>query len=226
MTTINEHNQLIKTARVTGIWYLLLAITGVFGFMVFNSQVYSPDANETLNNLIENQSTARIRLLFEFGIIISQALTAIWFYRLFKGINDWAALATAIWGTVNSSIILISAISMGVAIKLSSSNLIADNLIIIETLQAIIANAWLIGGLFFGLWLLPFGYIITSSKRMPVWLGRILILGGFGYIISTFLSYGGISADWVGYFQIPASIGEFWMIGYLLIFGIRPAENS
>ena len=186
MTTINEHNQLIKTARVTGIWYLLLAITGVFGFMVFNSQVYSPDANETLNNLIENQSTARIRLLFEFGIIISQALTAIWFYRLFKGINDWAALATAIWGTVNSSIILISAISMGVAIKLSSSNLIADNLIIIETLQAIIANAWLIGGLFFGLWLLPFGYIITSSKRMPVWLGRILILGGFGYIISTF----------------------------------------
>lgn len=78
------------------------------------------------------------------------------------------------------------------------------------------------GGLFFGLWLIPKGYIVTSSKRMPIWLGRTLIIGGFGYVLQTFLSYSGLSASWLEFLTIPATIGEFWMVGYLLIFGIRP----
>ena len=60
---------------------------------------------------------------------------------------------------------------------------------------------------------------------MPVWLGRILIIGGIGYLMSTFIRYLGVSGSWVGSLTIPATIGEFWMIGYLLIFGIQP-ENE
>lgn len=225
MTTATKQPKLIRIARTTGIWYLIMAISGVFGFLIYHSEVYTSDPQQTLTNLIEGESLARTRLLFEFGIIISQALTAIWFYRLFKDINRWAALATGIWGTVNSVVILVSAIAMGTALEISQSSLlVADKIVLIELLSNVISNSWGVGGLFFGLWLLPMGYIITSSKRMPVWLGRTLIIGGVGYVISTILSYVGVTGSWLEYLTAPATIGEFWIIGYLLIFGIRPSN--
>ncbi|MGJ3235267.1 DUF4386 domain-containing protein [Marivirga sp.] len=219
--------ELKSTARLAGIWYLLLAVSGVLGFLVFHSQVFNADPQVTLTNLIEAEPTARIRLILEFVIIISQALTAIWFYKLFRKINNAAALATGIWGTVNAVIIMISAISMASAIAVASSDhTIEEKVLLIELFNQLISNSWAVGGLFFGLWLIPLGYIISSSQRMPIWLGRILIIGGIGYIVSILLNYAGVTASWLDYLTIPASIGEFWMIGYLLIFGIRPAPEE
>lgn len=60
---------------------------------------------------------------------------------------------------------------------------------------------------------------------MPVWLGRIIILGGIGYLITTFIRYGGIEFSFNRFLILPATIGEFWMIGYLLIYGIRPGNE-
>ncbi len=226
MNINHKQSRLVAIARTAGIWYLLMAVSGILGFLILHPQVYDADPHQTLSNLVEEESLARARLLAEFVIIISQALTAIWFYRLFRNINEWAALATGIWGTVNAVAILISAISMGAAIELAmSSQVMEDKVVIIDLLTSLVSNAWGIGGLFFGLWLIPMGYIITSSKRMPVWLGRVLIVGGIGYLMSTGLKYFGISGSWTATLTLPATLGEFWMIGYLLIFGIRP-ENG
>ena len=218
----------ILTARITGMWYLLMAITGVLGFMVFHSQVFvSGNPEQTLTNLIELESTARIRLLLEFGIVLSQALTAVWFYKLFKKGFEWEAWTLGIWGMVNAVVILISAISIATAIGVAHSDIstMEQKVVLIEILQNIISNSWRIGGLFFGLWLLPMGFIVIKSKRMPVWLGRVIILGGIGYVVSTFIHYSGLDLSFNKYLTIPATIGEFWMIGYLLIFGIRKSTE-
>lgn len=227
MTINHERSKLVRTARTAGIWYLLMAITGVLGFLIFHPQVFdSEDAEKTLTNLIDLESVARTRLLLEFAIVVSQALTAVWFYRLFRHINEWAAWSVGIWGMINSVAIMISAISMASAIQIAnSSQALDDKVMLIELLSSIIKNAWGVGGLFFGLWLIPLGYIITSTKRMPVWLGRTLIAGGIGYLISTVVNYIGIEIPFSRYLTIPATVGEFWMIGYLLIFGIRTVNE-
>ena len=117
------------------------------------------------------------------------ALSAVWFYKLFRPINPWAASTLGIWGTVNAVVIMVSAIALHSAIDLANSALpVEDKGMLVHLLTRIISNAWLIGGLFFGLWLLPMGYIVISSKRMPVWMGGILLAGGAGYILQTLLS--------------------------------------
>jgi hypothetical protein len=222
---VDKKTSLITTARTAGFWYLMLALTGILGFLIIHPQIYiAGDPEGTLSNLINNEALARTRLLLEFGIILSQALAAVWFYKLFKSVNEWAAWTLGIWGIVNSIAIIISAIAMGSAISIAQSALPEVNQVaFIELLTGLGRNAWGVGSLFFGLWLIPMGYIITSSKRMPVWLGRTLIIGGIGYILSTFLTYSGLEIPHLTLLTIPATIGEFWMIGYLLIFGIRPA---
>lgn len=224
-----EQKQLIKTARLTGVWYLILAISGLLGFIIFHPQIFvTDDPQKTLNNLINLRSIPRIRLLFELAIIVSQALAAVWFYKLFCDINKWAAFTLGIWGTINSVVIMVSAISMSSAIGIanSTSPTLQEKTILIQLLGEIITNAWSVGGLFFGLWLIPMGYIVISSGRMPIWLGRILIIGGIGYILQTFINCTGVQSPYIGILVIPATVGEFWMIGYLLIYGIRPAIIS
>ncbi len=222
-----EYKELIKTARLTGVWYLVLAISGLFGFMIFHPQIFiAEDPEKTLNNLIHLESISRIRLLFELLIVISQALAAVWFYKLFRELNTWAAATLGIWGTVNSVVIMVSAISMNSAIDIAhSSQTLQEKIALIQLLSSLITNAWSIGGLFFGLWLIPMGYIVISSGRMPIWLGRILIIGGIGYILQTGINCTGVKSSFISLLVIPATIGEFWMIAYLLIYGIRVAKD-
>ena len=224
MTTPPSHQEQVKTARLAGVWYLLMAISGILGFMVFHPQVFvSTDPQQTLTNLMEHTTLARTRLLMELLIVVSQALTALWFYKLFRNEKGWMALAVGIWGTVNAVIIMVSAVAMGAALDIAhATQAVESQGIFIDLLTRIITHAWGVGGLFFGLWLIPLGTLIVQSQRMPLWLGRTLILGGIGYLVSTVLTYAGVEGDWVGLLNLPATVGEFWMIGYLLIFGIRP----
>jgi len=81
---------------------------------------------------------------------------------------------------------------------------------------------WGVGALFFGLWLIPMGWLVVRSAWMPRPLGWILIVGGVGYVLSAFVRYlvpdVGVVADLL---TVPASVGEFWMVGYLLVRGVR-----
>ena len=224
-----EQKELVKTARLAGVWYLILAISGVFGFMIFHPQIFvTNDPLKTLNNLINLAFISRIRILFELFIIVSQALAAVYFYKLFSHINRWAASTLAMWGTVNSVVIMVSAISMVSASEIANSSFLTfqEKAILTQLLVKIITNSWVVGGLFFGLWLIPMGYIVISSGRMPIWLGRILIVGGIGYLLQTFINGIGINNSYLGFLVMPATIAEFWMIGYLLSYGIRPTINS
>ena len=225
----DKQKKLVKTARITGFWYLIMAISGIMGFMIFHPQIFvSGHPEKTLENLIDLESTAKVRLLLDFAIVVFQALTAVWFYKLFKNTNEWAAWTLGIWGTINSVIIMISAVTMASAIDIANASILTleEKVLWIQIAQNIIANAWGVGGLFFGLWLFPMGYIVIKSKRMPIWLGRVIFLGGIGYLVSTVVNYIGIDFQYNRILILPATIGEFWMIGYLLLFGIRPIKEQ
>ncbi|HSJ71547.1 MAG TPA: DUF4386 domain-containing protein [Acidimicrobiia bacterium] len=220
-----------RTARVTGLWYLALAITGMLGFLVVRPQVWVvDDPSATFANLIADGGLARLGLVLEFGIVVSQAAVAVWFYRLFRGVNQPAAFALGVFGMANAAAIMASAVFLATAIAVAegpAGSLGGDPVATIGLLTELSSNAWGVGALFFGLWLIPMGYIAATSGLMPTWLGRILVVGGVGYTLSAFVSYGMADAPaWlIEGITIPATIGEVWMVGYLLIFGVRRSDE-
>ena len=66
------------------------------------------------------------------------------------------------------------------------------------------------------------GLCVLRSGWMPRPLGWLLIVGGVGYVVSGFVTFLAPGAETIASaLVIPASVGEFWMIGYLLIRGVR-----
>lgn len=217
---------LTRTARTTGLLYLGLAVTGVLGFMLVRGQLYvADDPAGTLSNLVEHTAMARLGIVLELGIVLTQALAAVWFYRLFRSVDTFAAGSVAVFGMVNAVAILGSAAMLATALDVANDKSLALSggaAATAQLLYVISGHLWGVGGLFFGLWLIPMGWLVVRSRWLPWSLGQLLIVGGVGYVLSTFVSYVFANADLVaGMLTVPATIGELWIVGYLIVFGVR-----
>jgi hypothetical protein len=215
-----------RTARTTGLLYLGLAITGALGFQFVRGQLYvADDPGGTLSNLVDHTAMARFGIVLELGIVLTQALVAVWFYRLFRSVDTFAAGLIAVFGMVNAVAILGSAALLATALDVADDRSLAVSggaAATVQLLYVVSGHLWGVGGLFFGLWLIPMGWLVVRSRWLPQLLGQLLMVGGVGYVLSTFVSYVLANADLVaGLLTIPATIGEFWILGYLIVFGVR-----
>ena len=213
---------LTRTARMTGLFYLGMAITALLGFLIIRPQLFvTDDPNATLANLVTHGSLARAGVALELAMVVTQALTAVWFYRLFRTVDFFAASGIAAFGLVNAVVGLVSAAMLGTAIQ-ASVDPVGDAAATVQVLYLVSLNMWGVGALFFGLWLIPMGWCVLRSGWMPRVLGWILVGGGVGYVLSAFIRYlvpdAQVVAEALAY---PASVGEFWMVGYLLVRGVR-----
>ncbi|HEX6356090.1 DUF4386 domain-containing protein [Actinophytocola sp.] len=213
---------LTRTARMTGLFYLGMAITAALGFLVIRPQLFvADDPSATLANLVTHGSLARAGVALELAMVVTQALTAAWFYRLFRTVNSFAASGIAAFGMVNAVAGLVSAAMLGTAIQVSVDP-VGDAAATVQVLYLGSFNMWGVGALFFGLWLIPMGWCVLRSGWMPRVLGWILVVGGAGYVLSAFIRYLAPDAQVVAEaLAYPASVGEFWMVGYLLFRGVR-----
>jgi hypothetical protein len=206
--------------------YLGLAITGLLSYMLVRNQLFvAGDPEATLTNLTQHESLARLGIVMEMGVVITQALVALWFYRLFKSVNAFAAGSIAAFGLVNAVAILGSAAMLATALDVSqdaSLTVSGGAAATAQVLYVVSGHLWIIGGIFFGLWLIPMGWLARRSGWMPSLLGWILMIGGLGYVASALLSYvlpdAGLAVDLL---TTPATVGELWMVGYLCLRGVR-----
>ena len=217
---------MVRTARTTGLLYLGLAITGLLGYLIVRNQLFVADNPEaTLANLTQHETLARLGIAVEMGVVITQALVALWFYRLFKSVNTFAAGSITAFGMVNAVAILGSAAMLATALDVSqdaSLTVSGGAAATAQLLYVVSGHLWTIGGIFFGLWLIPMGWLARRSGWMPSLLGWILMIGGVGYVANALLSYllpnTGPAIDLL---TTPATIGELWMVGYLCLRGVR-----
>lgn len=210
-------------ARTAGLLYLGVAITGLLGFLIIRPRLFNPDdPTATLTNLLEQENLARIGIAMEMALVVTQVLAALWFYRLFRAVDAFTAASIAVFGTVNAIVVLISAAFLASALDVALDPL-SDN--VSQLMYVISENLWGVGNLFFGLWLIPMGLASLRSGWAPRPLGWILIAGGAGYLLSAFGTYLAPPADPITEaLVLPATIGEFWMIGWLLYRGLRHSQ--
>ena len=85
-------------------------------------------------------------------------------------------------------------------------------------------NGMRIVHVFSGLWLFPFGYLVYTSRILPKFLGILLMMGCFSYLIN-FLgktliqNYSELGIG--SYIHLPASIGEIGICLWLLVMGAK-----
>ncbi len=219
-------DQPVRTARLTGVAYLGLAVFGILGTLVIRPQLHVPaDPGATLTNLVDNSTLAHALVAFELLVVLTQALTAVGFYALFRSERPVAAFSVAVFGMANAAALLGSAAMVTTASALADGDASADAAPLVDMLFTVSDAFWTAGGLFFGLWLFPMGWYVLSTDRMPRLLGWFLVAGAVLYVLGTLADVVAPTLPVGGALVAPVTVAELWMVGYLLVRGIRPAER-
>ena len=210
-----------RLARITGLLYLGNAITGIAGILLIQPQLFAADdPSATLANLVEHESLARVGVAVELLMVVTMALTAVWFYRLFRPTEPVAASGIAAFGLVNAVVGSVTAALLATAATFALDP-VGDATATVQLLYLVRYNMWGVGELFFGLWLIPMGWCVLRTGWMPRALGWILVGGGIGYVLSPFIRYLADLPSVAEALALPASVGELWMVGYLMVRGVR-----
>jgi hypothetical protein len=211
-----------RDALLAGLFYLGLAIFGALGFMMIRAELFvQGDPARTLSNLVEREGLARAGIAFELALVIFQALAAVWFGKLFRETDAFGARVLTLFGMVNAIAVLISAALMQSALDAALGSMGVEPTLS-HLLYSVSGQFWQAGMIFFGLWLIPMGWLVWKSGIAHRALGWILILGGVGYVLNLFaIVLVPDAGAWVIALPLLATVGEFWMIGLLLWIGVR-----
>lgn len=116
---------------------------------LIRQRLYVPDdATRTAANLIAHEGLARLGIVADLAMALTQAVTAVWFWKLFRPIRPVAAGSIAAFGLVNAVTILVgtmcSATALDVALRGTAAS--ADEALLLYDLNAAAGN---LGGLLF-----------------------------------------------------------------------------
>ena len=85
-----------------------------------------------------------------------------------------------------------------------------------------------IAGIFFGLWLVPLGYLAFKSGMFPKVLGIVLVVGGIGYLFDTLAAF--VAPELTAIIHPVAAllglVAEVSLLAYLLVKGVRDPRQS
>ena len=225
----NKVNSLRKTAKIAGLLYLILVITGVYSIMYVSSQIIvQGDVITTAKNILAKE------FLFRTGIIndlISNTifvLLVLVLYRMFKQVNEHQAKLM-----VAFVIVQVPAVFIMEALNITSLMIFKGE--ILQTFELnqkqdlamlflkINDNGTLTMEMFWGLWLLPFGLLVYKSRFIPRIFGILLVIAGISYIVDSFVSL--LFPTYSTFVNQPTlllvAIGEISITLWFLIKGVK-----
>ena len=232
----HEMMDLKKTARMAGFIYLVVVVTGVFSLIYVPSHIFAGgDASATIRNIVANDRLFRLGIVVELIAHTVFLLLPFALYKLLSPLGRNAAVLMVAFAVVSVPIdFIINLNKLDVLSLLSGADylqaLTTDDLHArVMMLLHSYDNGILVSKIFWGLWLLPFGYLVFKSGFLPRILGILLMLGCFGYLID-FVGealFPGYSETAVARFiRLPAAFGELGICLWLLIVGATEPKRN
>ena len=220
--TIKNPNHM---ARLAGFLYLSLIPLGYFGMMYVSAILIVPDdIAATIDNIIASESLYRLSVASALMMNIVSILLALALYKLLMPVNKDVATLMVVLLLPGAIIAMLNEVNHFAALVFSLES--ATSPFSVEQSQYFV-NLFLdmyefgayIASIFWGLWLLPLGYLIIKSYFIPKILGILLYLASFAYVADSFMLF---IAPQVGLSLVDyLFIGELTITFWLVIKGVN-----
>ncbi len=221
-----------RVARIAGIFYLLVAIFGGFAEGFADPKLYvAGNAVATAANVLSNLGLVRLSVASHFLDATFLLLTAMAFYILLQHVNKSVARAMLVFVAISAGITTLNAVFQFEGLQVATNSSYVDafgaagsNALVLLLLD-IQHYGTLSAQVFFGLWLAPLGYLAYKSGLFPKALGVTLVAATVYYLVHLITAF--LVPDFhkqIQPFILIVIIAEVWLLGYLLIVGVRTAK--
>ena len=222
-----------RLARIAGIFYLIVGITGGFAEGFVDPKIYvAGNAAATAGNVLANQGLVRMSVVSHLVDAVFFVLTAMALYILLEHVHKSMARAMLVFVAVAVGIITLNAVFQfeGLQVATNASYVTAfgaagSNALVLLLLD-IQHYGTLTAQVFFGLWLAPLGYLAYKSGLFPKALGVTLVAATVCYLVHLITAFlvPGFHEQIQPFIVIVPTIAEIWMVLYLLVVGVKTVK--
>ncbi|WP_283137783.1 DUF4386 domain-containing protein [Rhizohabitans arisaemae] len=223
-----------RVARLAGVFYLVVALCAFFAHFYARGTVRVPgDAAATADNIVAHATLFRLGFVADLVTATASLFVAMTLYRLFKHVNKDIAAAIVVFMAIGTGMTLVNLIFHFAALLVATDASYAglhtggsDALLLL--LVDLHHYGYVIAGIMFGLWLLPMGYLAYTSGMFPRALGVLLMIACACYLIDTLTRFllPDLGTTFSQIVIMPTVVAEFWMVGYLLVIGVKTAKTA
>src|SRR5207248_6022124 len=185
-----------RLARMAGVLYLAVGIFGAFAEGFVDLKMYAAgNAAATAGNVVANAGLVRMGVvahLLDGTFLIFLALTL---SILLKHVHKSVARAMLVLGALATGILCLNAVFLFEGLRVATESAYAAALgtagshalvlLLLDTQH----YGTLIAQVFFGLWLVPLGYLAYRSGWFHRALGVVLVVGGICYLVDLLAAF-------------------------------------
>jgi hypothetical protein len=225
-----------RLARIAGLLYLIVGVFGGFVLAYVTPMLYAPgDAAASAAKVVANAGLVRFAVvadLLQATVLVFLAMTL---YLLLRHVHKNAATTMVILVAIATTIMCLDKVFQFAALRVATDGFyaltfgVAGSNALVLLLLDMHNYGYLIAQIFFGLWLAPLGYLAYKSGMFPRALGVTLIVASASYLVDLIAAFliPDVAKAIHPILAAPPAIGEIWMLGYLLVFGVRtPAPDA
>jgi len=207
-----------------------MAPIGFFGIMYVPTNLIIPeDMAATTANILANTSLYRLSIFSALVTQILQILLVLVLYKLLAQVSKVYAVLMVVFILVAVPIAMLNELNNIAVLQIvtNPNSFAGFNSLQLHDLMSLFLlmheKGIIIAQFFWGLWLVPLGYLVFKSGYIPKLLGILLIIGGTGYLID--------STTLVLLPNFGITVSEFTFIGellfplWLLIKGVKTKNN-
>jgi hypothetical protein len=223
-----------RDARIAGLLYFIVVVTGIFSLAYVPSQIEADDAATVMRNIVANEPLFRLGIVSSLVCYTAFLLLPLALYRLLSAQGRPAAVLMVALATASVPFsfanimhrfdVLTLLGDAGYLRAFSAEQLQAQVMLSLQSYR----DGILVSEIFWGLWLLPLGWLVFKSRLLPRVLGVLLMLGCAGYLadfLGRVLVPEYAASGLGGYVRLPASLGEIGTCLWLLVMGARPSGH-
>jgi hypothetical protein len=222
-----------RLARIAGVLYLLVGITGGFAEGFVEPRMYvAGDAAATAGNVVANTGLVRVGVVADLLDQTFFVFLAMTLYVLLEHVHKSVARAMLVLVALAAGIACLNTVFEFAALRVATgavdmsalgtggSNALV--LLLLDTQH----YGLLVAQIFFGLWLVPLWYLAHKSGWFPKALCVLLVVGGACYLVDLLAAFlvPDVGQQIHAFIVIPCAIAEIWMVLYLLVIGVRTVK--
>jgi hypothetical protein len=217
-----------KAARVAGFLYLTNAIFATLGVLATMDLIVPGDAAATTNNIMANELLYLFAFMSNVGMLVTGVFLPLALYVVFNPVEEKNAILFVLLMLVTVPIMCFNLVNQfGALLVLSddysallSTNQLYALVILFLDLEEV---GYTIAKIFWGLWLLPLGYLVYKSGYVPKILGILLVISCLTYLIdfSVFFLFPGVYETISIIINLPTMFFELAFAFWLLVKGVN-----
>lgn len=225
-----------NTARIAGLVYLVVVITGMFSLAYVPQKLIDwDDSSATFNNIAAGSSLFRWGIYSSIVCYVAFAFLPLVLYRLLRTVNESHARAMVILALVSVPLSFINLQHKYAALTLTAKEPFLQGVSTGDLQNRLMFSLHqyndgiLLATVFWGLWLFPFGLLVYKSGFIPKLFGILLMLGCIGYLVNftgnTLIE--NYSQSGLGkYARMFPAVAEIGICLWLLIVGLKIKRNE